>query len=212
MANANLADGRPQTAPKVKEWLFDPFTYIAGGKSLLIGAAAILLAGLVGSLGNTHFDGVLDIHTGRPEALWVFLAEGIIDWLFLAIILFITGKIVSKRAFRAIDLLGTQAMARWPTLFSAAASLLPPYQRFLTNLPGLLQGSGGFQVHFAEAAVAAVVMLITLAAMVWMVALMYRSYSICCNVKGARGAVSFIFGLLAAEVLSKVVLVKVLLS
>ena len=42
-------------------WFFNPFIYIAGWQSLLIGVAAILVAGYIGSLSNTHFDGVLDL-------------------------------------------------------------------------------------------------------------------------------------------------------
>ena len=53
-------------------WLFNPFTYIAGWQSLFIGLAAIILAGGIGSISSTHFDGVLDTHTGRPAPLWFY--------------------------------------------------------------------------------------------------------------------------------------------
>ena len=79
------------TEKKPLTLLFNPFFYVAGGKALGIGLAAILLAGLVGALGNTHFDGVLDTHTGAHAPLWFFLAEGIIDWLCLGAVLLVFG-------------------------------------------------------------------------------------------------------------------------
>ena len=60
-------------------WLFDPFTYIAGSKSLLLGLAAIFVAGFIGSFSRSHFDGVLDIRTGKTVPLVFFFSEGLID-------------------------------------------------------------------------------------------------------------------------------------
>ncbi|NIM06478.1 MAG: hypothetical protein GTO55_08705 [Armatimonadetes bacterium] len=214
MAEETLNTAKAPSAPGLVQWLFNPFAYIAGGRSLGIGLAAILLAGFLGSFSNTHFDGVLDVHTGRGDVLWVFLTEGIVNWLSLGIVLFILGRFVSRTRFRALDLFGTQAMARWPMIFVAAASLLPPYQRFLIsviqNLRELTQARGNFYVQLGDAAVAAVVIVIIVAAIVWMVALMYRSYSICCNVRGGRAIASFIAGLVMAEAASKVIVLKML--
>ncbi len=190
--------------PTLRQWLFDPFTYIAGGQALATGLAAIVAAGCLGFLGDAHFDGVLDFHPGPPAALWLFLAEGIIDWLSLAIVLFILGRLLSKTAFRALDLLGTQAMARWPTVIVAAAALAPPFRRYaLTVLSSL---TGGARGPATDAVVFGVVLLAVVCALVWMVALMYRSYSICCNLTGASAIGSFVGGVLAAEVISKVAL------
>jgi len=41
---------------------------------------------------------------------------------------------------------------------------------------------------------------------VWMVWLMYRSYSTCCNIRGAAAVGTFIAGLLVAEAASKLIL------
>ena len=59
----------------VRRWLFNPFHYVAGARALLVGVVVILGAGLIGSLSNSHFDGVLDFHSGAPAPLWVFLIE-----------------------------------------------------------------------------------------------------------------------------------------
>ena len=114
--------------------LFNPSVYIAGAQALVLGFAVILLAGLIGAGGNTHFDGVLDAHTGAAAPLWAFLLEGFIDWLCLSVVLLVLGKIISRTSFRAIDLLGTQALARWPTFIISLVVLPKAFTRFTNGL------------------------------------------------------------------------------
>jgi hypothetical protein len=206
-----LTQGANRHRARLADLLFRPFVYIAGLQSLLIGIAGILLAGLLGYLSNSHFDGVLDFHTGRPAALHLFLLEGLVDWLALSVVLLVAGKLVSRTAFRAVDLLGTQAMARWPTLLVAATSLAPQYQRLLAGLVAQLGGPAGqVAIRPADIGVGGLALLLMLLCIVWMVALMYQAYSLCCNVRGAKGAGSFVLALLAAEAISKVALIRLL--
>ena len=186
--------------------LFNPFVYIAGAKALGLGLAAILLAGLVGSASNTHFDGVLDTHTGAEAPLWFFLAEGVIDWLCLSIVLWLAGKIISQSSFRAIDLFGTQALARWPSLFITVLTLATPYQRFGRELIEQLK-RGKFEFNSTDALIFFAVALAMIPFICWMVALMYKSFSVSCNVKGAKAIVTFIIGIVLAEILSKLCLI-----
>jgi len=83
-------------------WLFNPFTYIAGPPALIIGLIGIMATSLIGSLGNVHCDGVLDMHIGAKVPVWFFIAEGFIDWFSLAVLLAIAGLIFSKSSFRMI--------------------------------------------------------------------------------------------------------------
>ena len=75
--------------PKKSTWLFNPFTYVAGWNAILIGLVVILVTGYLGSLSNTHFDGVLDAHTGRSAPIWFFLTTGILNWLCMGVVLWI---------------------------------------------------------------------------------------------------------------------------
>jgi len=192
---------------KLTTTLFNPFVYIAGAQALGLGLGAILLAGLIGSLSNTHFDGVLDTHTGLHVPLWVFLAEGLADWLCLSLVLLIFGKIISNTAFRTIDLLGTQALARWPSLFISLIPLLPAFQRFSHDLVAQLTNPGGtIAYNTPDASIFFAGVTIMLLLLCWEVALMYKSYSVSCNVKGGKAIGTFIAGLLLAEILSKIAL------
>jgi hypothetical protein len=200
----------PAPPISVTKPLFNPFYYLAGGPALGVGLALIVLTGVIGFFANTHVDGVLDMHTGREAALWVFLSEGLVNWLLLSILLFIAGKLLSSSSnVRALDIFGTQALARAPYVLASAATLLPGFQRRIAALASIIQGNAGE----ASAVVPdvpgdpIVFMLVTtfnLLMLAWMVALMYRAYAYSCNLKGSRAVASFIVVLIVAEFLSKV--------
>ncbi len=191
--------------------LFNPFVYIAGAKALGLGLAAILVAGLIGAVGHTHFDGVLDVHSGAQAPLWVFLAEGMIDWLCLAVVLLIIGMIISKTAFRTIDVLGTQALARWPTVFISLVTLPAGFQRFSNYLvEQLLKPGGNAAFNAADAVVFGVAVLVMIVFTCWFVVLMYKAYSVSCNLRGGKAIGTFIGGLILAEILSKVAVMGLL--
>ncbi|MDP1590693.1 MAG: hypothetical protein Q8M07_23265 [Prosthecobacter sp.] len=196
---------------RLSQILFHPFLRIAGVTALLLGLAAIVLAGLIGAGQGLHFDGVLDIHAGKSGPWWLFVAEGLINWISLATLLLIAGRVISKSAFRSIDLLGTQALARWPMVLVALACLTPGFHRFSEALTKSIIGLKPGQMPQLpeggpDAVVFALVTLFMLACTAWMVALMWRSFSHCCNVRGGRAVGAFVIALLLAEVLSKVLI------
>jgi hypothetical protein len=188
----------------IRSWLSNPFQYLAGAGALAAGIVLMVGAGLLGSLSNSHFDGVLDFHTGAPAPRWLFLAEGLVDWVALCLPLWLGGLLLSKRKFRALDLVGTQALARFPTLVPAALALLPGYQRYGLYLQArILRVGPTVDLATGDAVVFGFVTLAMLVAVVWMVVLMYRAFALSCNVQGARAIGVFSAALLVGEVASK---------
>jgi hypothetical protein len=189
--------------------LFNPFFYVAGVRALGLGLAAILLAALVAWWGNTHFDGVLDAHVGAAAPLWLFFVEGVIDWLCLALAVWVGGKIISRTAFRTIDVLGTQALARWPTLLISLIALPKAFQRFANELVEQLK-QGKFEFKTADAIIFFAIVFGMFLFLAWTVVLMFKSFSVSCNVKGGKAIGMFIGALIVAEVLSKLCLAQVI--
>ncbi len=188
----------------VQTWLFNPFHYVAGWAALAVGVACILVAGAIGALSETHFDGVLDFHTGKAAPFWLFLGEGLLDWMAMGILLWPLGRMLSSSRVRALDVFGTQALARWPVIITALLALLPGYRRASQSLPLRFAGAGGAfpdalvdWLAFGAALAGGLIML------VWMVALMYRAYAVSCNLSGGRAAGSFVVAVIFGEVLSK---------
>ena len=204
--NSTLAVERKWTT-----MLFNPFVYVAGGKALALGFVAILTTAVAGAAGNVHYDGVLDTHVGASAPSWVFAAEGLIDWLSLAVVLWVSGKLISKTTFRAIDLLGTQALARWPALLTTLVVLwLPGFQRFSQYLLNQVLSRASREIfNPVDAGVFTFVVCVMLLMIVWMVALMYKSYTVSCNVRGGKAIGTFILGIVLGEVISKLAVIEI---
>ncbi|OHB60192.1 MAG: hypothetical protein A2167_05975 [Planctomycetes bacterium RBG_13_46_10] len=202
-----IDDKLQNQSPKrtLTQWLFNPFQFIAGGSSLLLGVLIILITAYIGSLSNTHFDGVLDVHLGKDVPLWLFLAEVLIDWLCLSIVLLITAFIVSQSSFRIIDIFGTQALARAPYLLAALLALPKGAARFGEYLTAKAMNKPvTVELQNTDVLFFAVMTIVTLLMLIWMVVLMYRAYSVSCNLKGRKALISFVVSLVLAEALSKI--------
>jgi hypothetical protein len=188
----------------LSQWLFNPFRFIAGFKALLVGLAIILISAFVCSFSDTHFDGVIDVHPGLGAPLWFFFAEGVINWICMVIPLFFFGLIVSRSSFRIIDVLGTQALARWPYLITSVVMFPDANRRVIAYLMSkFAQTAPAAAINSADVLIFGFAMIVTILMAIWMVALMYRAYAVSCNIKGARAVVTFIISLIGVWVLSK---------
>ena len=98
MTTGTAEERTARQRPALRELLLRPFGYVAGAHSLGLGLAAILAAGFLGSLSNTHFDGVLDMHTGPAARPALVLGAGIVNWVSLSVVLWLMGKLVSRKA------------------------------------------------------------------------------------------------------------------
>lgn len=191
----------------VRTWIFNPFYYLAGGQALALGLGFILAAGLMGSAAQVHLDGVLDVHfLGIEVPIWVYPAEGLINWLSMCLVLYIAGFVVSRRRFRVLDLYGTQALARVPAFFAVAVAFIPGFQEQAMNL-----ALGNFGLVPAEIIGFIFAMIILVLMIIWMVILMYRGFAVSCNVNGAKAVGAFIVALILAEVLSKAAIMGLIL-
>jgi hypothetical protein len=193
----------------IQDRLFNPFRYVAGVASLVLGLAAILVSGVVCYFAQVHFDGVLDVHFIDSAPLWFFLAEGLIAWLCMALVLQIFGAMLAPARFRFVDMLGTQALARWPYLFIALVSLPPGFERMIQYLTEkALKTPPSVTVTVADGAVTVLGLSVIFAATVWTVLLMYRGYAVSTGIKEMRKkTLSFIVALIIAEVVCKVIFI-----
>jgi hypothetical protein len=178
-------------ARTVFDRLFNPFYYIAGAESFLIGLAAIFFAGVIAWMVRIRFNGIFDVHAGANAPFWLYIADGFINWLSISVLLLIAAVLMAK-SFRAVDLFGTMAMSRWPSI---VAGLLIWGISYCGCFHG--EGEGGHSAAFFT--VAAV---ITLLVNAWMAVLMYHAYSISCNIKGGKALISFLVVLIIAEFVS----------
>jgi len=186
-------------------WLFRPFVFIAGSKALVIGLIIMTLISIVGYLGQTHFDGVLDIHIGcldtpKPYVLHAFYQLS--TWIILTIVFYITARIITKSHIRFIDIAGTMAFAQAPLIFAALFGLIPSFHICMGDLHTINLDAmiNIMQKNMLMLVIGGIVMA---AFGIWTLILRYNAYTISANVKGAPAIISFIVALLISEIISK---------
>jgi hypothetical protein len=194
----------------LKTWFFNPFHYLGGESTLIIGMVLILTMSFLGFLSHTHFDGVLDVHAGLASSFWIYFFEGVINFGIMSLLLGILGKLISKSHIRAIDVVGSQALARGPLLIVALVSLLPGFQRYNAYLVSKVNQTAQ-QIHplASDPVVFGIALGVTLLMVIWMVVLMYRGFAISCNVGGGKAIGVFIAAVVFGEGISKVAIWKV---
>jgi len=180
----------------IGRWLFNPFVRIAGARALIIGLAGIVAAGLAAAGAGIRFDGLLDVHAGYQVAPWMPVVDGLVNWAVFTLLLMGVALLFSKSAVRLIDIAGTQAMARMPLILVAATCNLPLIQDAFDGLASVLLG-GKVDGTTLTGLVAGI--LVTLLGVVWMVALMWKAFSVSCNMRGGLAIALFILALLLGE-------------
>jgi hypothetical protein len=176
-------------------YMFNPFKYIAGGKALAVGWGIMLLTTGIAYAGTTHFDGVIDAHTGIAAPFMIFVLDGFIAWALTVIFFYASALLFSASAVRLIDIAGTMALARAPMALVACLLLaMPPLGDIHQRKDIHDIGSG--------------VLLISLGALVltiWMIVLMYNAFTVSANLKGKQAIWIFIVTLVIAEIASKLI-------
>lgn len=191
----------------MKKWLFYPFELVAGWTALFAGLLAIVTTAVVATAGSIHLDGVIDLHVTNEVYLVTALLEGLINWLCMSLFAYLAGRIFSRSSIRLLDVVGTQALARAPFLISVLVSLLCFNDNILQYLNYVFMHEGEpAQIGISDVVLFACMVVAIILMTVWAIALMYKAYSVSCNVKGIRGILSFTVALIFAEILSKVMI------
>ncbi|MDN5200108.1 YIP1 family protein [Fulvivirgaceae bacterium BMA10] len=196
-----------ELAANMKQWLFNPFIYIAGSRALSIGVIGALLSALINTYSNTHFDGALDVHFHVQRNIKVPIAENIISLLSLWIAFLLIAKFFTKSSFRIIDLFGTVALARLPLILLSLLGFLP-FHKLVSDYAkkAILQSGESIDFSNLDLSLMAAMGVVTIVISAWMIALLYNAYGISTNLKGTKRWLSFVIGLIVAEIISKIIL------
>lgn len=186
--------------------LFNPFRYIAGGKSLLIGIPLLLITALIGYLSGTNFPDLLSVKVGYTTSMPYAFVQGICNWISISTVLYIMAIVASKSKIRAVDIFGTQAIARFPYLLASLIGFFPAMGKFGQYLLWELLHQGvAIEISTLEITAAIVLIILNLLLTIWMVALMYTAFRESANIKGSKSVVLFIVGVIVATILSGLV-------
>ena len=189
----------------IKNFIINPFKYIAGYKALFAGLLFLIGSAVINYYEKIHFDGIIDIHYNPNGGILLYFGEGIFNWLLLAFFLYLGTKIIGNSSYRSIDLFGTQLYARIPFFFASILYVITPVRKFSKYIfwKYLDKGSQVVLTSLDYILLAAGLLLILLI-IIYVVYLMYKSYSFVTNMKRKKAVLSFIIIFIIAEFVSKI--------
>ncbi|MFC2088696.1 hypothetical protein ACFLSX_03765 [Calditrichota bacterium] len=187
--------------------LFNPFEYLNSKQTLYLGLVAVLLASAFGALNNGHFDGVLDFHFGKPAPFWYYIYESIVNLLSITLFLLI-GNYVLKGKLDTINTLGTQALARFPTIFISLVPFSPQFKTISTKIAAYPRNINEIvSADTSEFVIFTIFAIFMIMMSIWMVYLMYVGFSKHLESTKPKKIFVFIISLILAEILSKIILI-----
>ncbi len=194
----------------MKEFFLNPFKYVAGFKALLFGIPVIVVTSLVSFNSSVIYQNILKIRFVPETApLWAFFLNNIVSWLSIAFFLYIFGILISRSKIRFVDILGTQALARFPLIIYSFAGFFPSVKKYNNiTLRGFLEGE---KVSFTSPDVWGflIISLIGAFLIVWYIMLMYNAYSLSCNLKKEKGIISFISAIVIGGFFARVIYLSI---
>ena len=190
----------------VARWLFNPFVRIGGEQALAIGLGVIVVSGLVAAAGDAHFDGLVDMEPGYSVSFWVPVVEGLVAWSVISVLLVLVSRVVAPRTVRLVDIAGTQALARVPLLLAALACVPAPVRNGNQEL--VAAAAEGRLVPPTAASLVA--LLFIGVCVIWMVWLMWKAFAVSCNQRGARAVAIFVVAVVAGELATDFLLIRML--
>lgn len=187
----------------MKTWLFNPFRYVAGGKSLLYGLKIMLATAVIGYLSNTHFPDIISVKTSPDFPVTYFILQAVINWLILSSLLYFAALLVSGSSIRVIDIFGTQALARTPYFLAAFIGFSSSVTRFGEYLVSMaLQNADVPEPPMVDKVLAVAILAGVLLLTIWTVALMFNAFRVSANARGSKAVGAFILAFIASMTLS----------
>ncbi|MBN1116925.1 MAG: hypothetical protein JXA77_06965 [Bacteroidales bacterium] len=187
--------------------IFNPFEKIAGTKSLFFGLAAVLVTGTIGYFSKTHFDGILNIHSGMQLAWYVHVAAPILSVAVIAIWFWLFVVIFGKQNVRVIDVVGTQFFAFIPLVpasvlgfFEVTVVVAEALQKFGANPAGALDIAASQMLVFV------VLMIILMLLTVWSAIWIYKGYKVAANLPNHIHIPVYITGIIVGMIVPKLLI------
>lgn len=195
----------------MKNFLFNPFRFIAGGKALILGGIIMVLTALVGWFSHTHFPDIISLKSNSDYPFSYLLFQTFVNWFLFSSLIYGYSKAVSKSSVRALDIFGTQALARFPYLPGAFIGFSGSMERFTKYiLSKTMQPDLDISITQTDIGIAVLIMVLSLLLLIWLFVLMYNAFSLSSNLKGSKAVIGFIVCLVISVIASQFINYKAL--
>lgn len=186
--------------------LLNPFEKFTEKKLLLFGVAITLISSYLGFILYGRFDGIFDLHFTEEIALHQPFIDNCINIFSISILLFFIGRIINRKT-RFIDILIAAIVARIPIYFLILGNI----NNFMLKLNNLfatvdVKKSPVFQIETVDLIAILIFAAFSILMLIWFVMLLFRGFKIATNCKTTAHIFFFAFGIIGAEILSKILI------
>ncbi len=186
----------------MKALLFNPFSKYSDRTLILLGILFSLIGSILGYFFNARFDGVLDLHFVENVKVYVPFLDILINTLATTLFLFIVGKYINKKT-RLIDILTLNLLAKFPVYILTLTNIGNCIYNISTRIIQFVNPAKINQLVISDIVVMLLFAMLSLLFLVWFVLLLFNGFKTATNAKETKHSLLFVFGLLAAEILSK---------
>jgi len=184
--------------------ILNPFEKIAGAKSLFFGLAAVLVAGIIGYFSKTHFDGILNVHSGIQSDWFVHIAEPLLSVAVVALWFWLFAVIFGKQNVRGIDVVGTQFFAFIPLVPASVLGFFKVTEVVADALQELVANpEAPLDVAASQMAVFVVLMIVVMLLSVWSAIWIYKAYKVAANLPNQIHIPVYITGIIVGMIVPK---------
>lgn len=185
--------------------LYNPFERFQERSLILVGAIALVIGAFLAFFFQARFDGVLDLHFGSSIELWQAFADQAVNIICLLICLGAVAFYMNKRT-RIIDVLAVCLIARIPyyllSIFNVNGIMVKISEKILEDPMAITTGNIAMPHLFLLLIFSG----LSLLAIIWQLILLYHGTKVACNAKGTKYSVLFVIAIIAAEILSKLLI------
>ncbi len=190
----------------MNKYLFNPFRYIAGWESLGAGILVLIITSVIALYSHVHLPDLISVKTTPGLTIDLLLVQNFSNWLVPSVLFYLVALVFSKSEVRAVDVFGTQALARFPYLLAVFSGFSGALNKFGSYMLWYgLQIGDEVQITSFEITLAIALILFLTLLTVWMVALQFNAFKTSANLKGAKLIVSFIVIFIASIVLTGII-------
>lgn len=183
----------------------NPFRYIAGSKSLVIGVIIIILTSVIGYFSHIHFPDSISVKTSFEMPLMYYVIQNLANWMVFSIFIYLL-SLTSSSSVRIVDIFGTQALARAPYLLAAIIGFSGSIEKFGKYMLHIYLNQGE-PIHMTtgEMGLAIILIVLTLITTIWLVTWMYNAFRVSANIKPPRSGVLFFVAIVVSMVINQLI-------
>jgi len=185
-----------RSEPSWLHYAVNPFLKLNSGAAAAIGLV-LSAAQVAASRLGIRYDGFIDLHVSRDGAVASFeraALEAFVAWVPPAIVFWVGSRVLGGRT-RLVDFVGVTGFAHVPYVVAT------PFFVWLMRLHNAPSTKSGLSAQDGLGVAVA------LGALAWMITWLYQGFVHASNLQGAKRVSGFVFAMIAAETLAKLLLV-----